>query len=85
MRLRYTALALEDIAHARAHIENESPRAADATITRMQRAIDTLMLFTELGRKGRARTPFVVAYRVVSGTIDILAVIHGARAWPDTL
>jgi toxin ParE1/3/4 len=46
-----------------------------------------------LGRPGRVAntrelvvtsTPFIVAYRVVSDRIEILAVFHGARRWPDS-
>jgi toxin ParE1/3/4 len=28
-------------------------------------------------------TPFVVAYRVKKNEVWVLAVIHGARKWPD--
>jgi toxin ParE1/3/4 len=48
----------------------------------------------EMGRPGRVpgtcelvmpKTPFVVPYRLVGKTIQILRVFHGARRWPDTL
>jgi toxin ParE1/3/4 len=29
-----------------------------------------------------ARTPFVVSYRIAGREIQVLAVLHGARAWP---
>jgi toxin ParE1/3/4 len=32
-----------------------------------------------------SNTPYIVPYRIVGQTIDIIAVIHGARRWPDTL
>jgi plasmid stabilization system protein ParE len=28
-------------------------------------------------------TPYIVAYRIHLATIEILAVIHGARRWPS--
>jgi plasmid stabilization system protein ParE len=46
-----------------------------------------------MGRPGRvpgtrelvvAGTPYVVAYRVAASQIDVLAVIHAARRWPQT-
>jgi len=30
-------------------------------------------------------TPFLVAYRVKAEQIEILAVLHGARRWPERL
>jgi plasmid stabilization system protein ParE len=29
------------------------------------------------------RTPYIVAYSIAEDHIDILAVMHGARKWPD--
>jgi plasmid stabilization system protein ParE len=28
-------------------------------------------------------TPFIVAYRVAKGRIEILGIVHGARRWPE--
>jgi plasmid stabilization system protein ParE len=32
-----------------------------------------------------APTPFLISYRVSRGRIEILALLHGAREWPDAL
>jgi len=46
----------------------------------------------EMGRPGRVpgtrellipRTPFIVPYRLVGNTIQILRIFHGARRWPE--
>jgi toxin ParE1/3/4 len=44
-----------------------------------------------MGRKGRVAgtrefivSPFVVAYRVKKDAIEVMAIIHGARRWPDS-
>ncbi len=46
----------------------------------------------EMGRPGRVpgtrelvipRTPFIVPYRLVGNTIQILRVFHGTRRWPE--
>jgi len=46
-----------------------------------------------LGRPGRVAgtwelvvtsTPFIAVYRVINDRIEILAVFHGNRMWPDT-
>jgi toxin ParE1/3/4 len=51
-------------------------------------------LFPDRGRAGRISgtrelvipaTPFVVAYRVGNGHVDVLAIMHGARLWPGAL
>jgi toxin ParE1/3/4 len=53
-----------------------------------------LATFPERGRQGRiegtrelvvAGTPFVVAYRIRSREMEVLAIVHGARRWPDSL
>jgi toxin ParE1/3/4 len=45
-----------------------------------------------MGRPGRVpgtrelvipNTPFIVPYRVVGNTIQVLRILHGARPWPD--
>ncbi len=46
-----------------------------------------------VGRPGRVgntrelvmtKLPFIVAYQVTPSTVEILAVIHTARLWPET-
>jgi len=46
-----------------------------------------------MGRPGRvdgtrefvvAGTPYIIPYRVRGETVELLAVMHGARRWPDT-
>lgn len=93
MRLRYTRQALADLGEARAYIVERNPQAAAQTATRIREAIGGLTLFPDRGRKGRVQgtrelvvpaTPFVVAYRISDGQIEILAIMHGARRWPET-
>jgi addiction module RelE/StbE family toxin len=93
MKLRYTRLALADLEQAHDFIRPEPPRAAQAVMARIREAVERLVTFPDSGRPGRvhgtrelvvANTPFVIAYRVTPGTIDILAVIHGSRRWPSS-
>ena len=94
MIVRYTRQALADLEEARGYIALERPTAAVAIVTRIRDAIEGLRLFPERGRRGRASgtrelvvppTPFLVAYRISGGHIDILAILHGARMWPSEL
>jgi addiction module RelE/StbE family toxin len=89
--VRYTRQALADLDAARDYIALDNPRAAAALAARLREAIDGLRQFPERGRPGRVpdtrelvvpRTPFVVPYRLAGREIQVLAVLHGARAWP---
>ena len=58
---------------------------------RIREAIASLASFPNVGRQGRVSgtreltvPPFVVAYRINDGHVDILAVLHGARMWPSS-
>lgn len=91
MKLRYTRQALADLDEARSYIAERNPRAATTTAVRIREAIGGLTLFPDRGRPGRISgtrelvipaTPFIVAYRVGDGHIDVLAIMHGARLWP---
>ena len=92
MIVRYTKQALADLDEARAFIALERPTAAQAIGRRIQEAIGHLAQLPERGRRGRVAgtrelvipaTPFVVAYRVQGGYVDVLAIMHSARRWPS--
>lgn len=93
MRLRYTQLAWADLMEARAFIHAEKARAGKAVMARIREAVERLGRFPEPGRPRRipgtrelvlASTPFVVAYRVTTEAVDVLAVIHTSRRWPSS-
>ncbi len=94
MKVWWTELALSDLHLTHDFIANENLKAAGQMIARIEDAVARLKHYPELGRAGRvkgtrelviAATPFVVAYRVESANIEILAVLHGARKWPSVL
>ncbi len=94
MRVVWTRLALDDLEHAHEYIEAAIPQGAHAMIDRIERAIEALISFPEIGRPGRMEgtrelvvvgTPFVVPYRVQGQSVNILGVIHSARRWPGDL
>ncbi|MHB0704117.1 type II toxin-antitoxin system RelE/ParE family toxin [Roseomonas mucosa] len=91
MIVRYTRQALADLDAARDYIGLDNPTAAAALAARLRDAIEGLKQFPERGRPGRVpgtrelvvpRTPFVVPYRIAGREIQVIAVLHGARAWP---
>ena len=87
--------AIADLAALRAHIEQDNPAAAQRVGLHILHSVETLLPNSpEMGRPGRVpgtrelvipRTPFIVPYRLVGNTIQILRVFHGARRWPETL
>ena len=69
----------------------KSEAAADIMLDRIFSAVELLERNPELGRAGRILNtrelvlrplPFILAYRLRSDSVEILALIHGARKWP---
>lgn len=90
MTVRWTPTALRDLDSLHAYICNENLAAADAAVGRILAGIEALSQHPEMGRIGRVAAtrelvlpPMVVAYRLRRGALEILAIIHGARRWPD--
>jgi toxin ParE1/3/4 len=94
MTLIWSPEAIADLVALRAYIEQDDPAAAQRVSLHIIQNVETLLPNSpEIGRPGRVpgtrelvipRTPFIVPYRVVDKTIQILRVYHGARQWPDT-
>jgi len=92
MTIRWTPTALRDLGSLDAYIAEDAPKAAAANVERILSGIEALKRHPEMGRKGRVAgtrelvvAPYIVAYRTVKACMEILAVIHGARRWPDSL
>ena len=92
MKLQWTPLASNHLESAYEYLAQESARAADTSIERILSAVEALEHHPRMGRKGRVSgtrelvitgTPFVIAYRLRRDQVEILAVLHGARRWPD--
>jgi toxin ParE1/3/4 len=69
-----------------------SEESADTMLNRIFSAVEQLEQFPETGRPGRVPgtrelvivpTPFLVAYRIRRGKIEIVSLLHGARKWPE--
>ena len=93
MRVRWTTPALRDLEAIGDYIERDNSAAVAARIvTTILEHVDNLASFPHIGRAGRVPgtrelavvdTPFIVPYRVRDADIEILAVFHGARQWPE--
>ena len=72
--------------------DEKSEEAADVMLDRILGAAELIERNPEIGRAGRVPAtrelplkplPFLMAYRVRPGKVEILALLHGARKWPQ--
>jgi toxin ParE1/3/4 len=93
MEIVWRRQAERDLEHAFDFVLQDNPGAAHHLCDRIERRIGQLRDHPYIGRPGRvpgtrelivAGTPYIVAYRVVASRVDILAIIHAARRWPQT-
>jgi len=92
MKIKWVRRALTDLDEAAAFISHDNPQAAKRMVKRIRDAARLLSDQPNAGRPGRvhgtrelviADTPFILPYRVVQNTVQILRVLHGARSWPE--
>lgn len=91
MNVKWSERALNDVVEITRYIAQEDPVAADELVEAIFLKSDTILSEHPLsGRSGRIKgvrelvvhKNFVVAY-AVSDNVDILAVMHTARLWPQ--
>ena len=91
MKIKWVRLALCDLNDAGEFIAQDNPEAARSAVKRIWDATQLLTEHPHAGRAGRVPgtrelvvtgTPFVIPYRVVEDTVQILRVLHGKRKWP---
>lgn len=92
MKLRYTPRAKLDLAEIHDYIAQENSQAASRVISLIRQTAENLLQNPQIGRQGRvagtyelmvSRFPFMLAYRIEAEEIQILAVVHTARLWPE--
>jgi plasmid stabilization system protein ParE len=75
-------------------LPQDNPAAAEHPFDRIMTSVDRLQELPSMGRPGRVagtrelvvpRTPHIVAYFITGDHVEIAAVLHGARRWPDRL
>lgn len=94
MRVRLSPRARQDVHEIIRHIACDSPRNARLVRERIKDAVEQLRLHPESGRPGRidgtrelviGHTTHIAVYRIVDRTLEIIAIIHESRQWPDDL
>ena len=94
MTIQWSRRAARQLTAAHAYVGDDNPAAADRLMDGILYAVSHLANHPHAGREGRVKntrelvipgTPYVVAYRVRNdNAVQVLAVIHGKRRWPET-
>lgn len=94
MTIQWAKDATRQLVAAHAYVAADNASAADRLLLRIMQAVNLLSSQPRAGREGRVRntrelvisgTPYIVAYRIKSrSTIQVLAVLHGKRRWPES-
>jgi toxin ParE1/3/4 len=88
MKIKWVRLALDDLDAAGEFIARDNPEVASRVLKRIWNAMQLLAEHPDAGRPGRvpgtrelviAATPFIIPYRVVENTVQILRVLHGKK------
>ena len=94
MNIVWSPRAIEHLAHLRAYIAQDNPKAANRVAAAMLDAVERLAELPNLARPGRVAgtrelvvkgTPYVIPYRLRGDRLEILAVFHGRQKWPKRL
>jgi toxin ParE1/3/4 len=93
-RVLWLKAALDDVRGISRFIAKDSPSAARRVVTRIRDDVTLLRDHPDMGRHGRiegtremviGRYPYIVAYRLVPDDVQVLAVVHTSRRWPEQL
>lgn len=92
MKILWTEPARQDLREIFTYVSEENPQAARVLLTEIKERVGVLANNPQIGRIGRvegtrelvlAGTHYILPYRVKEQQIQILAVFHGARQWPE--
>ena len=92
LTLHWTPIAIGHLRAAHEYAAQENAPAANFLIERIFSTVEHLALYPQMGRAGRVRgtrelviagTPYAISYRLHRSQIDVLAVFHAARKWPE--
>ncbi len=93
-QILWTLPAVEHLKEIRAHISLDSPAAAGRVVKTIREQVKPLAEHPQMGRRGIidgtrelviSRLPYLVVYQLQDEIVTVLAVVHTARNWPETL
>lgn len=92
-KLRWSSKALHDLVSIREYIEQDNPKASvDLTKKIVLKVVEQLTKFQNIGKAGRVNgtrelvipnTSYIAVYRIKSGVVEVLRVIHTSIQWSD--
>ncbi len=91
MRVKWLRDALAGLILETEYIAAEDPATAGLMVIKIVESVERLAQHPASGRPGRVAgtrelvvtgTPFVIPYRVIGKTVEVIRVFHGARKWP---
>ena len=94
MTIVWSPRAIEHLAHLRAYIARDNPKAANRVAGTLLEAVERLAELPNLGRLGRVTgtrelvvpgTPYVIPYRLRGDRLEVIAVFHSRQKWPKRL
>jgi toxin ParE1/3/4 len=94
VKILWAGPAVEDLECIRRYIQPEDARAATRVALTIVSSVAQLAATPAIGRPGRVagtrelvlvRAPYIVAYRVTAGVVEVLRVLHTSRRWPRRL
>ena len=94
MKVQWLKAATRSLRAVHARIALDNPAAARRVVQRIKMSVEKLETFPEAGRIGQVPgtmelvitgLPYIVVYRLASGSVDILRVFHTATDWPGVL
>jgi toxin ParE1/3/4 len=92
VKIVWTEPARQDLRQAFIYIAKDSPKAAAKVLSLIKERTVLLQDNPLLGRMGRVDgtrelvitdSPYILPYRLKESQIQILAVFHSARQWPE--
>jgi toxin ParE1/3/4 len=92
VKIVWTEPARQDLRQVFEYIAEDSPKAASKLLAVIKERAVLLQNNPHMGRTGRVDgtrelvitgTRYILPYRVKDNQVQILAVFHGARQWPD--
>lgn len=92
MKVRYTPQAKADLSEIFSYVAKDNPAAASRLIARICHHVVALSNNPALGRAGRIagtreliipRYPYIAAYRIHGDAVEVLAIVHTSRSWPE--
>lgn len=94
MTIVWSPRAIQHLAHLRAYLARDNPKAASRIAGALLEAVERLAALPNLGRPGRVAgtrelvvpgTPYVISYRLRGDRLEVIAVFHVRQKWPKQL